>query len=326
MKAIAISAHLLLAGSLGIYAQGQTGAPAALPTPISAPQPAPLRDRIEIYSSFSQGNKLVGFTDPRYVADDKTDYLKSPAMTANLEFTFKVPYSIKGGATDSTLQELFAGTEYLRVGGQLTGWSILNGSSVAIPKTGAPINGDAVNASLSAVTRPGIGFFFGFGKRDFEIDMGLTMALAFENEGSRTRRLVNANGTAQTDASGNVLTEQVAGRGLFISNAFVLPTFRMAWGPRGGFQYFITAGREMFEYQRDYLQTYFRVPVVPGLRLDLGVGLFPNATLFVQPNVDIGPVTLGLRGGITLNYYDSELARVSITDALYFGVTLSGRF
>ncbi|MFZ5630241.1 MAG: hypothetical protein ACOY5B_14005 [Spirochaetota bacterium] len=289
-------------------------------TPATPTAPPPYTERFEIFASFSQGTRLLGYTDPRYVANDKTDYLESPAMTANLEFSGKIPYRIKGSPTDSALQDIFAGTEYLRIGGQLTGWSILNSSSVAIPKTGAPINADAVNANLSATTRPGVGFFFGFGKRDFEVDFGITTALAFEYEGNRTRRVVDANGNV-TGA-----TEEVAGRGLFIANAFVLPTFRLAWGARDDLQFFISAGRETFEYQRDYLQTYFRIPLAPFLKMDFGVGLFPNATLFLQPNVVVGTVMVGVRGGISLNYYESELRRVSVNDALYFALSASGRF
>ncbi|AFM13033.1 hypothetical protein [Turneriella parva] len=293
---------------------------AAPEAPQSAPAPLPFKERFEVFASFSQGTRLVGYTDPRYVASDKTDYLESAAMTANLEFTGKIPYRIKGSATDSVLQDVFAGTEYLRLGGQLTGWSILNSSSVSIPKTGAPLNADAVNANLNATTRPGIGFFFGFGKRDFEIDFGVTTALAFEYEGNRTRRVV--------DAAGNVTgaTEEVPGRGLFIANAFVLPTFRMAWGSRDDLQFFISAGRETFEYQRDYVQTYFRLPMASFLKFDFGVGLFPNATLFLQPNFVFGNIMVGVRGGISLNYYESELRRVSINDALYFAISASGRF
>ncbi len=295
-------------------------APAAPASTAVAEQPPLPIDRYEIFASFSQGNRLEGYTDPRYVAEDKTDYLKSPAMTGNIEFTVKVPYRIKGNAADSTLQEIFAGTEYLRIGGQLTGWSILSGSNVTIPKTGAPLNADAVNASLTSTTRPGLGFFFGFGKRDLEVDLGMTMALAFENEGSRTRRVVDTNGNV-TGA-----TEEVAGRGLFISNAFVLPTFKLAWGGSDSLQYVISAGRETFEYQRDYLQTYFRIPMATFLKFDLGVGLYPNATLFLQPNLIFGKVMVGLRGGISLNYYESELKRVSVSDAVYFALSVSGRF
>jgi len=286
---------------------------------VQVPTP-PFTERFEIFASFSQGTRLVGYTDPRYVASNKTDYLESPAMTANIEFSGKIPYRIKGSPSDSALQDIFAGTEYLRIGGQLNGWSILNSSSVSIPKTGAPLNADAVNANLNATTRPGMGFFFGFGKRDFEIDFGITTALAFEYEGNRTRRVV--------DASGNVTgaTEEVAGRGLFIANAFVLPTFRMAWGARDDLQFFVSAGRETFEYQRDYVQTYFRIPIAPFLKMDFGVGLFPNATLFLQPNLVFGNIMVGLRGGISLNYYESELRRVSINDALYFALSVSGRF
>ncbi len=294
-------------------------APAAPASTAVAEQPPLPIDRYEIFASFSQGNRLEGYTDPRYVAEDKTDYLKSPAMTGNIEFTVKVPYRIKGNAADSTLQEIFAGTEYLRIGGQLTGWSILNGSNVAIPKTGAPINADAVNATLASATRPGLGFFFGFGKRDLEVDLGLTVTVAIENEGSRTRRIVDSNGNVTG-------VEEVPGRGAGFVNAFVLPTFRLAWGGHNDLQYVISAGRETFEYQRDYLQTYFRIPVASMVKVDLGVGLYPNATLFLQPNLIFGKVMVGLRGGISINYYESELQRVSLTDAIYFAASVSGRF
>lgn len=331
MKTIIAIAVLLLTGA-GITAQNKTRTPGAKPPEEAKPvQPKSaaaetLSERIEIYASFSQGKKLVGFSDPRYVADDKTDYLKSEAMSANLDFTVKVPYAIRAGANDSALQELFHGTEYLRIGGQFTGWTVLNGQSVSIPKTAAPINGEAVNANLNAATRPGLGLHFGLGKRDFEVDLGIAVSLAFENEGYRTRRIIDANGNPVLDATGNVATEQVPGRGLFVANAFALPTFRLMWGAPGNLQFFVTAGRELFEFQRDYLQSYFRLPIASFFRLDLGVGFFPNATLFVQPNIILGSLTLGVRGGMTLNYYESELRRVSIPDALYFGASLSARF
>jgi hypothetical protein len=177
-----------------------------------------------------------------------------------------------------------------------------------------------VNASIAAAARPGIGFFFGLGKKDLEVDIGVTMFLAFENEGSRTRRVTDANGNP-TGA-----TEQVDGRGLFISNAFVFPNFKFAWGAVQNLQFFVSAGREVFDYHRDYVQSYFRLPLASAFKLDIGVGLFPAATLFLQPNFVFGPIMIGLRGGMTLNYYSAELKKVSITDAAYFGLSASGRF
>lgn len=288
---------------------------------IDAPaDPAP--ERYEIFTSYSQGKKLIGYTDGRYVGNDKTNYLKSDALTANIEFAIKIPYRIRGGRSDSTLQDIFHGTDYLRFGGQLSGWSILNGSSISAPKVGSIA---ASSATLPAQTRPGMGFFFGFGKKDFELDIGFNMSLAFENEGSRTK-YVFVNGVQQLDASGNPITEQESGRGLFISNAFVWPTFKMFWGARDSLQYFITAGRETFEVQRDYIQTFFRLPLGAIVRLDIGAGVYPNATFFLQPNFLIGPIMLGLRGGISLNYYSDDLKRVAVTDAIYLSGSLSARF
>jgi len=296
------------------------------PPPTNPDQPAePLRDRFEIFAAFARGSKLVGYNDPRYIASDKTDYLKSEAMTANLEFTGRMPYRIRSG-NNSALGDLFDGVDYLRFGGQFTGWSILSGQSIVVPKTGSPINADAVKANIDAATRPGVGFHFGIGKSNFELDLGINVSLAFANEGSRTRYVTNAAGAVQTDSSGGYLTEQVPGRGMFISDAFVLPTLRFVWGERHNLQFFVTAGRELFEFQRDYLQTYFRLPVANFFKLDLGIGLFPTATLFLQPNFDFGGVMLGIRGGLSLNYYATELRRVGFADSFYLGASASGRF
>lgn len=286
----------------------------------SETQSKPFKEKYELYISFAQGKRLVGYEDPRYISEDKSDYLKSGAMTGNMEFTVKMAQRIKSSTHDSPLQSIFTGTEYLRVGGQIIGWSTLNGSSISIPKTGPPMNGIPVNASLEAATRPGIGFFFGFGGKDFEIDFGLITLLAFEREGNRTRRIIDSNG----NDTGN--TEEVPGRGLFIANAFVLPTFRLSYGEPNNLQFFISAGRETFEFHKDYLQSYFRIPSADFLSIDVGVGLFPNATLFVQPNVSLSVVTIGLRGGISLNHYTSELKRVSLTDAIYFACSVSSKF
>lgn len=293
--------------------------------PASDNSPEKPVDRFEVFAAFARGNKLVGYNDPRYLANDKTDYLKSDAMTANLEFTVRVPYRVRSGG-NSALADIFDGVDFLRFGGQVTGWSVLTGPGISIPKTGAPISAEAVSASINAASRPGLGFFFGIGKNSFEVDLGLTVSLAFANEGSRTKYVTNGAGTVQTDGSGNYLTEQAPGRGMFISDAFVLPTFRFVWGQRNNMQFFVSAGREQFEFQRDYLQTYFRLPVAGFFKLDLGVGLFPNATLFLQPNFEFGRLMIGLRGGIALNYYVPELRRVGLSDSLYVGVSVSGRF
>lgn len=323
----------LVFGAAALYAEPKAKTPLAdklaeLPPAQTQPGEAPppqLADRFEIFASYAKGSKLAGYNDPRYLANDKTDYLKSDAMTANLEFTARVPYRVRSG-NNSALADIFDGVDFLRFGGQITGWSVLTGPSINIPKTGSPINGDAVTANINAASRPGLGFFFGVGKNSFEVDFGLTVSLAFANEGARTRYVTNAAGVVQTDASGNYLTEQVPGRGMFISDAFVLPTFRFVWGQRNNLQFFVSAGREQFEFQRDYLQTYFRLPIATWLKLDLGIGLFPSATFFLQPNLEFKGFTIGLRGGFALNYYAPELRKVSPADSLYLGASVSGRF
>jgi hypothetical protein len=148
----------------------------ALKEPASDSLPEKLADRFEIFAAYARGNKLVGYNDPRYVANDKTDYLKSDAMTANLEFTARVPYRVRSGS-NSALADIFDGVDFLRFGGQITGWSILTGPDIAIPKIGAPVYSDAVTAKIDAATRPGLGFFFGVGKKNFEVDFGLTVSL-----------------------------------------------------------------------------------------------------------------------------------------------------
>lgn len=92
--------------------------PVASTTPPEAQPVTPLRypNPSNVMNFLRRSRRATGFegyTDPRYVAEDKTDYLKSPAVTGNIEFTVKVPYRIKGNAADSTLREIFAGTEYL---------------------------------------------------------------------------------------------------------------------------------------------------------------------------------------------------------------------
>lgn len=288
--------------------------------------PPPEASTFEIHASYMQGQKLAGYNDPRYTADDKTDYLKSGAQTANLEFGIKIPYKVNK-ASDSIFSDVFGGMDHLRFGGQITGWSIPNGANVAIPKLGPPVNSTApVSASIVAMTRPGVGFFFGFGKKYFEIDLGLHISADIQCENSRTRRVFDANGNAVLDGSGNIVTEQVAGRGCSPATIYGLPTLKFSWGARGDLQFFIAAGRETFEFHRDYVQTYFRIPLMSFLKLDIGAGLFPNATIFMQPNVDLGPITLGIRAGISLNYYEKDLRYVSPDDAFYLGASLSGRF
>jgi len=321
-----------LATALGAQPKRRLEKPEKVEKPVETIQPAPTpppeestADRFEIHASYAKGSKLMGYNDPRYLAADKTDYLKSDAMTANLEFTAKVPYRIRSGSLVG-ITDILDGVDYLRFGGQITGWSVLTGPGISIPKTGAPASGDAVSANIDAATRPGLGFYFGVGRQNMEIDLGLTVSLAFASEGSRTKYVTDATGVVQTDAAGNYRTEQVPGRGTFISDAFVLPTFRFAWGARDSLQFFISAGREQFEFQRDYLQSYFRLPFGKIFKLDLGIGLYPNATLFLQPNFEIGRVTIGLRGGIAVNYYMPELRRVGLADSLYIGASISGRF
>lgn len=320
---------LLCAAELGAIPRNKPERPAetAPPAAVAPPATATPDHRFELHASLAQGNKLAGYNDPRYVAPDKSDYLKSSAQTANLEFAVKIPYKTDPANREALLWGLFDGMEFLRFGGQLTAWAIPAGANVSIPKLGAPVNsGEAVNATIEAMARPGIGFFFGFGKKDFELDIGIHIAADIQCEGSRTRRVFDGNGNAVLDGSGNIVTEQIPGRGCSPATIYGLPTLKFSWGARGDLQFFVSAGRETFEFHRDYLQTYFRIPLWTFLKLDLGAGLFPNATLFVQPNFDLGPVSLAVRGGLSLNYYESELRRVALADAFYLAVSVSGRF
>lgn len=323
-----------LATALGAQPKRRLEKPEKVEKPAETIQPAltppavaeSLPSNFEVHLSYAQGNKLVGYNDPRYTAEDKSDYLKSRARTGNLEFAIKVPYAGMGGLA-GTLGDIFTGTEYLRFGGQVTGWATLEGSSISIPKLGPPVNSaDTVSQNLPSMTRIGGGFFFGFTKKDMEVDLGIHVSVDRECEGSRTRRVFDANGNAVLDSSGNVATEQVPGRGCNFSTFYGLPTLKLSWGKRGNLQYVFAVGRETFEFQKDLLQTYFRIPLASFMRLDLGVGLYPNATFFIQPNFDIGPVTLGIRGGISLNRYAPELRRIATDDMFYFGASVSGRF
>lgn len=320
---------LLCAAGLGAMPRNRTERLFEPPSPATTPAAAAPNPehRFELHASFAQGNKLAGFYDPRYVAPDKSDYLKAPAQTANLEFAVKIPYKTNTINRDALLWGLFDGMDFLRLGLQMTAWVIPEGANVSIPKLGTPVNSsEPVHATIEAMTRPGMGFFFGFGKKDFELDIGLHIAADIQCEGSRTRRVFDGNGNAVLDASGNVVTEQVPGRGCSPATIYALPTLKFSWGARGDLQFFITAGRETFEFHRDYLQTYFRIPLLAFLKLDLGAGIFPNATLFLQPNFDLGPVSLAVRGGLSLNYYQSELRRVALADAFYLAASVSGRF
>lgn len=283
-------------------------------------------DRFEIVVSASQGKAIAGYNDPRYVADDKSDYLKSNAISGNVDFVINVPFKPGDSAFEQNFKELFTDLDFLRFGGQLTGRTILEGQSIFIPRTNAPINAEEVRRTLPSATQPGFGFFFGVGGPSIVIDLGVNISAPIEYEGSRTRRLIDANGNLLLDASGNALTEQVPGRGGSFGAVVALPTFKLLWGARNNLQFAVSAGRDTFAFHRDYIQTYFRVPIVSFLKLDFGAGLYPTASIFLQPNIEMGPVTVGLRGGISLNYYDSEIKRVSLVDAIYFGGSLSARF
>lgn len=317
---------LLLFMNVAVSAQNETVTdsqpvqPAQVEQRTVASESAGVSEAFEIHMSYSQGRKLVGYTDPRYVADDKTDYLESAAMTANLELLYRLPYKVKADPDRRPIENMFAGVEYLRIGMVLNGWSIQNGSSISIPAINAPVNSDAVEAELKSEFRPGLGFFIGYGKITSELDFGLTLMPSFETEGSRTRRIVDTNGNLTGE------TEEVPGRGTFITNWYVVPTFKWVYGRKRTLQFIASAGRGTYEFNRDYLQTYFRIPMWHFLSIETGIGLYPTATLFLQPNLHFGDFLLGLRGGITMNYYEDELKRVSITDTLYFALTLSAKF
>lgn len=96
----------------------------------------------------------------------------------------------------------------------------------------------------------------------------------------------------------------------------MLPTFRLAWGGRNDLQYVISAGRDFLNTNATICRPTLKIPVASMLKVDLGVGLYPNATVFLQPNLVFGKVMVGLRGGISINYYETELKRVSVTDAI----------
>ncbi len=293
-------------------------------------QPAAKRARIQRPASelnrttalvfYGYGKKLSGYEDPLYVAEDKSDYLKSNAHTIAAEVTFQVAHNFTGD------MPITQSADHLRVGLQLSSWLTPQGKNIVIPETGAPLFTDRVEAELAAERLTGLGFFMGLGGEHFHFDGGLLMTVDIRYEEQRLRRVIDADGNPVLNPDNSVKTEYVPGRGLFISDIYLIPTLQIRYGREKDIHLYFNILRGVYQYTADFVNLTVAIPLGENFRLDSGVGLAPRATLFLQPVIRYAGFEFALKGGLILNFYEAELPRVAITDSLYGQIAVNATF
>lgn len=249
--------------------------------------------------------QLHGYTDKRYVGDDKGDYLKTLAWYGGVDYLQRhvvtdVPELqnfVLGAATNLYVQNDFSSRTLYAV------------TSPSIPQE--TILGDPVaRAGRFQATLSGFG---GFEDDWWAAEAGLSVFLKGYNEQSRKK--YNSSGTIV----------DVTGRGWVFDSSLILPNFLFRIGPEKIPHVVFSLFRG--NYDPGYGALVARVVIPLGFgALDVGGSLYQTASIFIEPTVKLGTFDASVRVGTILNYYDSSFTRVGIFEGAFISGALDYRW
>lgn len=244
--------------------------------------------------------QLYGYTDPRYIGNDKGDYLKAFGWFTGAEYNqTKIPTGI------GALEHLSLGAAAnLFVQNEFTSKSLYPVTNPVI--AAQTILSDPVDRA--ARFQLGISAFGGFQEDWWGAEAGLSVFLKGYNETSRLKY----------DPTGTIVNAD--GRGWVFDNSLILPNFKLRIGAPS-IPHFILY---LFRGEYDPIYGVFGGKVVVPLKgfgaIIVGGSLYQTASIYLEPMFSISGMDFSIRTGTVLNYYDSAFTRVGIFE----GAFLSG--
>jgi hypothetical protein len=249
--------------------------------------------------------ELHGYTDDRYVGDDKGDYLKTSAWYGGVDYLQRHVVSdvpelqnfVLGAAGNLYVQDNFAMRSLYAVASQ------------SIPAQ--TILSDPVDrAGRFQLTMSG---FAGFEDDWWGAEAGLSVFLKGFNEQTRQKY----------DSSGGIIN--VTGRGWVFDSSVILPNFQFRIGPEKIPHMVFSLFRGDYDPNYGAFMARVVIPMAFG-GFDVGGTLYQTASIFVEPSLKMGNVDAAVRVGTVLNYYDSSFTRVGIFEGAFISGSLNFRW
>lgn len=265
-------------------------------------EPASHKNRIILFGGLH--NHFYGYTDKRYVGDDKGDYLSTKAQQIGIEY-YTTDFS-------SLLPEL----RDARFGGNLAFYRYDEFPSRKLPAVPGLADEETVPADyFDRVSKfwLNIGFFMGYQKKWYGLDFGLTVVLRAYDEKFREKYVDYDAGT----------TEQAAGRGLIWDNARIYPNMHLRFGVETSPHFTLDILRGDYDAQYGFVQAKVVIPIISFFTLKLGGYLANTNAFFLEPTFSVYNVSLGIKVGTVLNYRDDHIERAGIEDSLIYSASIA---
>jgi hypothetical protein len=250
--------------------------------------------------------QLYGYTDKRYVGDDKGDYLKTLAWYGGVDYLQRHIVSdvpelqnfVLGAATNLYVQNDFSSRTLYAVPSQ------------GIPNPETILSDPVDHAGRFQLTLSGFG---GFEDDWWGAEAGLSVFLKGFNETSRQKYAPDGSKIF------------VSGRGWVFDSSLIMPNFLFRLGPEKIPHMVFSLFRG--NYDPGYGALVARVVIPLGFgALDVGGTLYQTASIFVEPSVKLGSFDASVRVGTVLNYYDSSFTRVGIFEGAFVSGALDFRW
>lgn len=269
----------------------------------------------EITSFWGYHTQLFGYEDRRYVDGDNGDYLKTFAQYLGAEFVQR------GVKTDSPDSEhiVLGGAVLLYVQNSFsprTLYAVVPGATAA---AGAPTLSEQIVPSdiddRAARFQLTGSVFGGYQDEWWGAEGGLSVFVKGFEEKVRKRY--------------NRVGEIVEGDGrgwVFGNGSLILPNFRLRVGTEVLPHFVVTLHREHYDPGYGAFQARVVLPFGDLFKLQVGGSMFQTSSIFVEPTVNLGGVSLAVRGGTILNYNDKAFTRVGIFEGLFVAASAGYRW
>lgn len=247
--------------------------------------------------------QLLGYTDQRYVAKDKGDYLKTLATYAGTEFIQK------GIKTDDpgSMNIVLGGAVLLFVQNGFESRTLYPVPTKNLLEETVPSNPSDKSARFQLTGS----VFGGYQAEWWGAEGGLSVFIKGEEE--KVRKKFNSLGV-EVDSEG---------RGwVFGDGSLVLPNLRLRLGSEVLPHFVLSLYRGHYDPGYGAFQARVILPLDPAFTLQVGGSLFQTSSIFLEPTVNVGAYTVSLRAGTILNYNDAAFTRVGIFE----GAFVSGAF
>jgi hypothetical protein len=243
---------------------------------------------------------LFGYTDERYVGNDKGDYLKTSAYYSGAEFLQKGFRSgdseanslVLGGSVLLYVQNGFNPLDLYAVSG--------NGHSFGAKTVPANVDDRASRFQLS------MGAFGGYSDQWWGAQGGITVFVKGFEE--KVRRKYNSLGV-EVDA---------AGRGwVFGDGSLILPSLLLRLGAEDLPHFILSLYRGNYDPGYGAFQGRVILPFSNEVVLTVGGSMFQTSSLFIEPQFRFGDYSASVRVGTILNYNDAAFTRVGIFEGAF---------